>query len=948
VTGRRIARRLPSDVAAGGSFFLALLCAALPSIGAQAAAKSDDRQRILMDAGWRFQMAPPLAPLEGTAITNWQWLVANREARRATTPPAGTDDAWKPAKIGDDPFDGHPGFVWMRATLPALAGPNRVLRFDSVDDNATVFLNGKRLVHHEGWNDTFLVDLDPAWNASGPNEVVVLVENGEGPGGIRGAVTLGLKPAPRQEDDPTSPDFVDNAWRTVHLPHDYVIEGTFTPTADAGHGSLPVAPAWYRKTFTLPASYKGKSVWIDFDGVYRDAKVYLNGKLLGAHPGGYTSFRFDISQAARFGGGAKNVLAVSVDPRHAEGWWYEGGGIYRHVWLNVADPVHVAPWGTFVTAQLPEPKEGVAPSAATVTIKTTLANAGASAPVRLVSRVIDDTGKAVGDASANVLLPASGSQEETQQVSVPSPHLWSLEAPRMYRLVTLVQRAGKTIDTCQTPFGIRTIRFDPNQGFFLNGKHVMIQGVCNHQDHAGVGTAIPDSLQDWRVKRLKEIGCNAWRMSHNPPAAELLDACDRQGVLVMDENRHLGDTFNAKTGRGTPYEDMSELDSMILRDRNHPSIILWSMCNEEPLQGTEEGTKIFSAMQTETQRLDPTRPVTCAMNDGAHHGIATVEAVRGFNYGPGVYPSYHAAHPDLPLYGSEIGSTTTTRGIYADDKEKGYVRAYDSFAPPWAQTAEDTWQPMAENAFMAGGFVWTGFDYKGEPTPYGWPCVNSHFGILDMCGFEKDTARYYETVWKDEPQVHLLPHWNWSGQEGKPISVWAYSNADSVELFLNGASLGKQEMPRYRHLEWSVPYAPGKLEAKAYRNGKVIASDTVETAGVAADIRLIADRARFAADGEDVVPVEVDIVDAQGRVVPTADNRVTFTVVGKSGTGEVVGVGNGDPSDHDPDKANSRKAFNGKCQVLIGAAERDGAVTVQVTSPGLKTAIVTLTARKAR
>jgi beta-galactosidase len=919
---------------------LGLAVAFLPS-PAQAGPPSP-RQRTLMDAGWRFQLAAGSSAGDGIAVTDWRWKSddgGQADEAIASAPALDTaGDGWQAAHTGDDVFHGRIGFAWVVTPLPDAPGPHRTLHFEGVDDNATVYLNGTRLKHHEGWDDAFDVPLDSAWKAGGPNVAAVLVENTAGAGGITGAVSLVSGASETSVAPEARPDFWDSAWRVVHLPHDYVVEQKFSPGADTGHGSLPTPQAWYRKTFTLPKSDQGRSVWIDFDGVYRDAKVYLNGELLGEEPSGYTAFRYDISKAAHYGGA--NVLAVHVDPRHFEGWWYEGGGIYRHVWLNVADPIHIAPWGVYASAQLPEPVPGGSIAPATVTIKTTLANAGdGNADVTLTSQVRDDQGKAVGTASLPVTLTAGQSAEQSQQIVVPAPRLWSLETPRLYHVVTQVQRNGKTIDTLDTPFGIRTIRFDAEKGFFLNGKRVEIQGVCNHQDFAGVGVGVPDSLEYYRVKRLKEIGCNAWRTSHNPPNAEVLDACDKLGMLVMDENRHLGDTESAKTSAGTPATDLSELTAMVLRDRNHPSIIMWSMCNEEPLQSTEEGARIFTAMKDRVHQYDTTRPITCAMNDGGYHGIALVEDLRGFNYGPGVYTPYHKAHPDIPLYGSEIGSTTQTRGIYADDRTAGYVTSYDTFAPPWAQTAEDTWTPIATQPFVAGGYVWTGFDYKGEPTPYGWPCINSHFGLLDMCGFAKDDAFYYQAYWRPEPMVHLLPHWNWAGKEGQPIPVWAYSNGDSVELFLNGRSLGRKDLTPYRHVEWSVPYAPGTLEARAYRDGRLIATDKVETTGAPAALRLSTDSPTLAADGEAVAPVVVEVVDAQGRVVPDADSPITFQV---TGAGHNAGVGNGDPSDHDPDQAPTRRAFNGKAMVLVGANDHPGAITLTASSPGLKGAALRL------
>jgi beta-galactosidase len=918
---------------------LAILGQPSPAAGAPA------RIRTRFDAGWKFKIAESSRLLNPVDITDWRWRALDRQSFRSmsqlTDPAADTSGAeWQTAHTGDDLFHGRTGFAIARTVLPNVTGGQRVLHFDRVDDNGTVYLNGKMLLKHEGWDEPFDVPLDSAWNAGGPNVLAVVIQNTDGEGGITRSAVIGTMDV-REEENPAAPGFNDQAWKSVHLPHDYVVEGPFTPLADPSHGSLRAEPSWYRKTFTLPASDRGKSIWLDFDGVYRDAKVYLNGKMLTEHQSGYTSFQCDISDQVELG--KPNVLAVSVDPRHFEGWWYEGGGIYRHVWLNVANRVHVAPWGTYVTADLPEPTPGEQPESATVRIQTSVVNAGTNGAVGTVtSSIVDDSRQTIASITADLTVPAGKPSDEMQSIVIPQPKLWSIEHPTLYHLHTSIAVNGHEVDSIDTPFGIRTIRFDAQKGFFLNGQHVMIQGVCNHQDFAGVGVAVPDSLEYYRVKKLKEMGCNAWRTSHNPPNPEVLDACDRLGMLVMDENRHLGDTFSGKTPRGTSASDLSELDSLLLRDRNHPSIIMWSMCNEEPLQGTEEGTRIYEAMQDETHRLDPTRPVTCAMNDSYPHGIAMVEDLRGFNYDPGAYAGYHQRYPEAKLYGSEIGSTTTTRGIYADDKAKGYVTAYDVYAPPWAQTAEDTWTPMAVD-YMAGGYVWTGFDYKGEPTPYGWPCINSHFGLLDMCGFWKDDAYYYKCEWDPTSSVHVYPHWNWAGKEGQPIPVWAYSNGDEVELLLNGKSLGRKKLPAHRHVDWSVPYAPGELVARAYRNGKQIAVDRVATTGAPAAIRLSCERTKLLADGEDVTVVVVDVVDAHGRIVPTAGNLVNFEV---HGAGQIAGVGNGDPSDHDADHAAYRHAFNGRCIAVIGATETAGSIQLTATSPGLTAATIHLSSAR--
>ena len=924
--------------------------------GAACAADSTARERISFDADWRFvlESGAVTALPESTPVLGWRWQVASSATDEAPAAP-GIDTSgagWANAAIGQDLFGGKPGYVWLRAVLPTMTGPGRVVRFGGVDDNADVYVNGKKLAHHEGWNRSFDVSVDDVWNADGPNFAAVRVENKEGPGGLAadalvGRVAAGATPA----ITPAQAEFKDFNWRKVHLPHDYCIEGTFTPHGDASHGSLIPTTAWYRKTFTLPATDQGKSLWIDFDGVYRDAEVYLNGHLLGGHACGYTPFRFDIAHDAVYGG--KNVLSVHVDPTAAEGWWYEGAGIYRHVWLNKAAPVHVAPWGTFVASDV---KDALGKPSANLTITTTVANDGAAADAVVVSKIYAPDGKLVAQTQSPIsLATGTAGTDLTQTASLSSAKLWSLGKPQLYRLHTEVVRGGKVIDAQDTSFGVRSIRWDAAQGFFLNEKPVKIQGVCNHQDFAGVGVAVPDTLQYWRVKKLQGMGTNAWRTSHNPPNEAVLDACDKLGMLVMDENRHLGDTEDGKASETTPYDDLSEVQTMVRRDRNHPSVILWSMCNEEfNIQAKEHGAKIFAAMRTAVLKYDTTRMVSCAMDGGytSAVGITSVEDLQGMNYHPFDYDAFHKAHPTMPLYGSETASAMNTRGVYSWDKfstgagnftgvfDKGYVSAYDVNYGSWSQTAEDAWQPIGDRPFVAGGFVWTGFDYKGEPTPFGWPDVNSNFGVLDMAGFPKDSYWYYQSVWGAKPMTHLLPHWNWAGKEGQTIKVWAYSNADSVELFLNGRSLGKKSVPHLRHAEWDVTYAPGTLEARGYdAGGKLVSTDTVETTGAPAAIKLFTDRTQISPDGEDLTVIEAHVVDDKGRVVPTADNLISFEV---AGVGHIAGLGNGDPSDHDPDQAPSRHAFQGLAAVLVGAGDAKGAIHLTASAPGLKPAALAI------
>jgi beta-galactosidase len=824
---------------------------------------------------------------------------------------------WRDAKADEDVFAQTSGFYWFRASLPALEARGRVLRFTAVDDKATVFLNGKELLHHEGWNESFDVPVDRAWREGGPNELAVLVENNYGGGYVKNVTLLypGVRPS-----GPALPSFDDSSWSTVHLPHDFVVEGTFDREADGSHGFLPKGVGWYRKVFDLPATDRGRSLWIDFDGVYRDSTVWLNGKELGRHLSGYTSFRYDITDAVVHGG--RNTLVVRADARNTEGWWYEGGGIYRHVWLNRADPLHVEPWGVFVASH---PK-GVSGA---LEVRTSVANRGGKdAACRIVHEVLDATGAAVLEMSGPLTVKGGDTLEVLHRSEIPQVRPWSPEDPYLYTLVTRLESEGGAADRVETPFGVREVRFDPAKGFFLNGRPYRLKGTCNHQDHAGVGVAIPDRLFEYRIRRLKSMGSNAYRCAHNPPAPELLDVCDRMGVLVIDENRRLGDS----------PEVLSQLESMVKRDRNHPSVILWSLCNEETLQGKPEGRRRGEAMKDLVLRLDPTRLVTAAMNYGFGEGLSEVVDVQGFNYNPGQYDDFHRKFPDKPCYGSETASTVCTRGVYENDPERGTVSAYDVNHTQWSQVAEEAWKAIDDREWMAGCFVWTGFDYRGEPTPYSWPCINSHFGILDTCGFPKDNYWYYKARWGKDPVLHLLPHWNWKGREGREIDVWAQTNCDEVELFLNGKSQGSRKLERNGHLEWKVRYEPGTLTARGKRDGRVL-EEKVETTGAPAALRLSAYATRLLADGQDITPVDVSVVDSKGRVVPTASNPVRFKWLGPA---RIAGVGNGDPSSHEPDKASRRRAFHGRCQVLLQANDRAGRVVLTALSEGLRPASVTI------
>jgi len=709
---------------------------------------------------------------------------------------------------------------------------------------------------------------------------------------------------------PASEKFNDTAWRSLDLPHDWAIELPFDKSSDGSHGYKPVGPGfsknsvgWYRRTFDLPAEDSGKRIWLTFDGVFRDATVWVNGWLVTHHEGGYYPFRADITDDAHFGG--KNTVTVKVDASKFEGWFYEGAGIYRHVWLDKTPPVAIAPDGVYVYATFQNTNN--APDGdAEIHTEVHLVNRGAPVSnLTIENEIYSPEGQPVGTINdlRNFSEPDGLFATEftaKRSTLVNSPELWSPESPKLYKLVTTVSVAGEIVDRQETEFGIRTIAFDSEKGFLLNGQHYEIQGTCNHQDMAGVGAALPDALQYFRIAKLKKFGCNALRTSHNPPTPELLQACDRLGMLVLDENRIVGsDTAN-----------LQKLEDQIRRDRNHPSVFAWSLGNEEwDSQGTAEGAAVVRTMQNLAHALDPIRPCTAAIN-GAYgqSGFVTVVDVKGFNYNLGSIDPYRSEHTNATFIGTETASTVATRGIYANDTTNGYVAAYDYITQnksgalvnpvTWGETAEQWWTFYDARPWLSGGFAWTGFDYRGEPTPYNWPCINSHFGIMDMCGFPKDNFYYYQSWWTTNIVLHLLPHWNWPGKEGQEIRVDALSNCGEVELFLNGESLGKQAMKRNSKLSWQVKYAPGTLSAKGYNGGRVVAETKIETTGEPAAVQLAPDRATLNADGADVSVITVSVTDAQGRVVPVAANKINFAL---EGAGKILGVGNGDPSCHEPD-----------------------------------------------
>jgi beta-galactosidase len=756
------------------------------------------------------------------------------------------------------------------------------------------------------------------------------------------------------------PALADAAWRALDVPHDFSIEGP--PGADpatmegpfdskspggTGAGALNGGIGWYRKAFTLPAGSAGKRVGIQFDGIYMDSEVWLNGVSLGKQPYGYTSFQFDLTPHLKPDG---NVLAVRVNVQQPCSRWYSGAGIYRHVWLTLTDPVHVAPWGTYVTT--PEVSEG----AATVKVRTQVRNDGKDgAKATLTTTLVDADGKKVAEHQSSESIAAGAGAEFTQSLKVTGPRRWSTEDPYLYQVVSELRIGERLVDRYTTPLGIRTIEFTADNGFLLNGKRVQIKGVCQHHDLGCLGAAVYRRGIERQLEILKAMGCNAIRTSHNPPTPELLDLCDKMGMLVMDEifDEWIIPKSGMKFGYKRFFEEWSERDlvSMIRRDRNHPSVILWSIGNEIKEQGAPQGGEMAKRLADITRREDPTRLVTSGVNKmgpALANGFVKALDVIGMNY----FTDQYQAQKGKLLVAAETSSALSTRGEYGleltpEGKVNMNMRpnnqcvSYDLDRPNWGCTAEESLLFIKNAPWVAGEFVWTGFDYIGEPTPYHWPSRSSYFGIIDLAGFPKDRYYLYQSQWTDKPVVHLLPHWNWKGFEGKEIPVWCFTNAESVELFLNGKSLGSKDFKDSKslHLEWKVPYEAGVLKAVAKKDGKTI-TEEVRTAGEPAKLIVRPDRKQIAADGEDLSYVEVSVVDKDGYICPNADNLITF---GLEGPGVVVGVDNGDPTNHEPFKASQHKAFHGLCLAVVKAGRSPGEIRLKVTAPGLPAEPVVIT-----
>ena len=761
------------------------------------------------------------------------------------------------------------------------------------------------------------------------------------------------------------PNFDDSHWKLLRLPHDWAIEGPFDPSLNPSTGALPVSGVgWYRKSFLLPESAQDRTFTVVFDGAMSNSTVWLNGEELGGRPYGYSSFFFNLTPHLHFGS-QTNVLAVRLAPEPDSSRWYPGAGIYRNVWLDITAPVHVAEWGTYITT--PE----VSDEKATVSIKTEVRNQSEQdTKVAIRHTVLDASGKPVGKANADALaISPEATRSIPASLTVSSPQRWDIDRPYLYTLVTEVLEDNRVIDKYSSTFGIRTIAFDRDKGFLLNGKGRKLHGVCLHHDLGALGAAVNRRATERELQILKAAGVNAIRTSHNPPSPELLELSDRMGLVVMDEAFDMWRIPKVRNGYSKYFDEWSERDlrDMARRDRNHPSIILWSIGNEIPEQKSPDGWKEAKRLTDLFHEEDPTRPTTSAMNEWAdairNHFADNVD-IKGFNYQPVHYEQIMHDHPDWVVFGSETESCVSSRSVYhmpivAYEKPPSHqISSYDTVAPFWAYCpdVEFTYQDKLPN--ILGEFVWTGFDYIGEPTPYwqeddkdDWPARSSYFGFVDLAGFPKDRYYLYQSQWTTEPMVHILPHWNWEGHEGQNVPVMAYSNADEVELFLNGKSLGRKrrfsdpwEMPvghnvsdsgkfvtKYR-LIWQVPYQPGALKAVAYSGGKQVAQQEIRTAGAPARLKLVADRSTIHADGGDLSYVTVRVEDKDGNLCPLADNLIHFNV---TGAGEIVGVDNGNAATTEPFHADHRKAFGGMALLILGSHSDPGKIHVVATGDGL-------------
>jgi len=900
----------------GGTLWAAGLTALLLQTAVAAAADSP-RERLSLDADWRFTRGDPEGMTANLTLLQVRTRGGRRGAATAPTTPAVNEELWK-------------------YILPA----------------GNDFVN------------------DPAKKVTRPD----------------GNPAEGVAYA--------SPTFNDGSWRQLDVPHDFGIEGPFIPAgqagSDGGTGRLPFfGQAWYRKHLDISTADQGKQVYLDVDGAMQYAIVFLNGQLVGGWPYGYSSWRLDLTPYVK--PGRDNVLAIRLDNPPHSSRWYPGGGIYRNVWLVKTAPVHVAHWGTYVTT--PE----TSPASATVNLRVTVDNNSKQLSSAIISTQIfalDEAGRRTGaavatiaDATLEVAAGANGTTEN--KVTVSNPRLWSPKTPDRYVAVTTVRQGTTVMDSYETPFGIRTVKYEPNQGLLINGEHYKINGVCDHHDLGALGSAVNFRALQRQLQILKDMGCNAIRTSHNPPTPELLDLADQMGLMVMDETFDTWRRTKTPNDYGRIFAMWHEQDTRMLvrRDRNHPSVILWSVGNEVGEQGQgQDGANAAIELRKFVHEEDPTRPVTTAMNSApAGSPFAAAMDVLGLNYRGSKLPNpqyanFHQSFPDEFIYGSETASTISSRGEYTFPVAPGYgvisggsrgraggspgedvanhqMSSYDLYFPAWATSPDMEFRAQDMFPYVGGEFVWTGFDYIGEPTPWGGgndPSRSSYFGILDLAGFPKDRFYLYQAHWRpDFPMAHILPHWNWPERAGLkdengnavPTPVHVYTSGDEAELFLNGKSLGRKKKPELEYrIRWDdVVYQPGELRVVAYKHGKPWATDAVKTTGAASRLLLQPDRAVIAADGQDQSYVKLTVADNEALMAPRARNLVHF---GISGPGEIVATDNGDATDLTVFASKDRKAFNGLALAIVkGKRGRPGTITVTAGSDGLADATTTITTK---
>ncbi|WP_299555894.1 glycoside hydrolase family 2 TIM barrel-domain containing protein [Seonamhaeicola sp.] len=774
--------------------------------------------------------------------------------------------------------------------------------------------------------------------------------------------------------------FDDSKWRNLDLPHDWAIEGPFDVKYNARAGGLPFhGTGWYRKHFKMNAEAKGKVVRLEFEGAMYNAHVWINGEFVGKRPYGYIGFEFDVSKYLKYDG-SDNVVAVRLTPEDLSSRWYPGAGIYRSVWLKIDNPIHVGQWGTFITTPTVTKEIGVIQNETTVVNKS-----GKAETVTVKQAYYNSENILIASESEELTIKAKGSAISALYTKIKKPLIWDMETPHLYHAVTTISKGDEVLDTYKTRFGMRTIAYTKD-GFFLNNKPVRFNGVCLHHDNGALGAAVYRRADERKLQIMKSMGVNAIRTSHNPPSREFLELCDELGLLVQDEAFDVWKMEKVPNGYNKFFEEWGERDikDMVLRDRNHPSIVMWSIGNEIIEQKDKKnGWRTAKVLNDYVKELDRTRPTSAGFNNYSgpyDNNMAQQVDIAGVNYKPTKYSEIRGNYPELPLYGSETSSCTSSRGVYHLPIEKykthesKHVTSYDLIGPPWAYPPDVEFHFQELNPHSMGEFIWTGFDYLGEPTPYGgkdnstngywnadWPSHSSYFGAVDLCGFPKDRFFLYQSQWTTEPMIHLLPHWNWKGMEGQTIPVYCYTNCDSAELFVNGKSMGRKVkgkdltelkvnflryepktfQSKYR-LSWEVPYEAGNIKVVGYKNGKQILEKQINTAGKPAKISLSVDRKDINADGVDLAYVTVRIEDKNGNLCPNAENLVHFSV---KGTGELLAVDNGNQTSVESFQASHRKAFSGMCLAIVKADAISGKITLYAKSKGLKSSKIEMVSK---